>query len=282
MRLALYTFLLCFSFSRLSAQQALTANNNTSQSIAREIKVFKDIPMSASIMTVDDLGNVYVVKDKNNLVRYTENGDSSAFFRSVQNGEIGAVDASNPLKVVVYYPQYGKAVILDRMLALKNELDLKRLNIASSTVVASSADGNLWVYDRFNSRLIKIDEQLNQVGKSNDLRQEINKVPAPVFMKEGDRKLFMSDTTLGILTFDRYGNYINTLSIYGVKYLQVFGSQILYQHGDSLFSWDITSARSDNIIIPSSGQKIINSAIVRNNLYVLYPDKLVYYKLRKE
>ncbi len=65
------------------------------------LDIIREIPMKARLMTVDELGNVYVVRDNNALVRFNEKGDSSAFYRSVQNGDIGAVDASNPLRVVV-------------------------------------------------------------------------------------------------------------------------------------------------------------------------------------
>jgi len=233
-------------------------------------------------MTADETGNVYVVKSNNSLVRYNENGDSSAFYRSVQNGEIGAVDVTNPMRIVVYYPGYSKVVLLDRQLSQKNELDLRKLNIFTASVVASSADGNLWVYDQFNARLKKINEQLETVVQSNDIRIEANKVPSPSFMIERDWKVFLCDTAKGIFTFDRYGNYLNTLSIYGVKYLQVFGSQLLYSHEDTLFSWDLDRVSKNNLIIPQKENIIINAAIVRNTMYVLYADRLVLYRFAEQ
>src|SRR4051812_1226942 len=93
------------------------------------LSVIRAIPMQSRMMTVDELGNVYVVRKDNSLVKFTEAGDSSTFYRSVLNGEIGGVDATNPLRVVVYYPAYSKVVLLDRMLAPKSELDLKKMNI---------------------------------------------------------------------------------------------------------------------------------------------------------
>lgn len=234
--------------------------------------------MKARLMTVDELGNVYVVRTDNALVRFTENGDSSAFYRSIQNGDIGSVDALNPLRVMVYHPAYSKIVLLDRMLAPKAELDLRRLQITNPPVVAASADGNIWIYDQFNARLRKIDEQLNNVGESNDLRQEIQAVPRPSFMIERNWKLFLCDTASGIFTFDRYGNYINTISIFDVTYLQVFGTQLVYRHADSLMSWDLGRASFETILLPPNGP-VINAAIVRDRLYVLYADKLAIYLL---
>jgi len=264
-------FLFCLFFSFILSSKA-----------ADSLFVIRSIPMNARMMTVDELGNVYVVRNNNALVRFNENGDSSAFFRSVQNGEIGSVDASNPLRIVVYYPAYSRVTLLDRQLAQKNDLDLRRLNIANTSVVASSADGNLWIYDQFNARLRKVDEQLNEVVTSNDLRQETQLVPVPSFMIERDWKVFLCDTAKGIFIFDRYGNYVNTLSIYGVKHLQVFGTQLVYRHEDSLLSWDMGKVAADMLAIPGVAGRIINAAIVRNTMYVLYDDRLVLYRLKEE
>ena len=246
---------------------------------ADSLSVVRSIPMDARIMTVDDLGNVYVVRANNSLVKFTDVGDSSTFYRSVLNGDIGAVDATNPLRVVVYYPAYSKVILLDRMLAPKNELDLKKLNIVGNACVALSADGNLWVYDKFNVRLLKINEQLEQVGESNDLRQQLAEVPDPTYMVERERKVYLTDSTQGIYTFDQYGSYINTLALYGVGQLQVFGTQMVYRREDSLLSYDYKKVTDNVMMLPARGKEIVSAAISRSTLYVLYKDELVLYRM---
>ena len=244
-------------------------------------ELHRQIAIKGRFMTVDELGNVYVVRNDNTLMRYNENGDSTGFYRSVMNGEIGFVDATNPLRVVVYYPEYFKVVLLDRMLSQKNDLDLRKLHIANASVIASSADGNIWVYDRFNARLKKIDEQLNEVNQSNDLRQELQTVPTPYFMTERDWRVYLCDTTKGIFVFDRYGSYVNQYPITGVKYLQVQGSKFIYRKEDSLYSWDVDKVKNVTLPLPTE-EKIINAAIVRDKLYLLYKDKLTITKIASD
>lgn len=232
-------------------------------------------------MTVDETGNAYVVTNNNVLVRYNEQGDSANSYRSVQNGDIGFVDALNPLRILVYYPAYAKVVVLDRMLALKNELDLRRQNLFNTPALAASADGNIWAYDQFNARLKKINDQLEIVTQSNDLRQETQSVPSVSFLTERNWKVYMCDTANGIYTFDRYGNYVNTLAIYKVKKLQALGSRLIYRANDTLFAWDMDKVKSEALILPHKEWGIVDAALVRDTLYVLYADRLVYYNLGK-
>lgn len=242
----------------------------------------RTLPIKARFLTVDETGNAYLIRNDNALLRYDENGDSTGIFRSVQNGNLGFVDALNPLRLLLYYPEYSKLVLLDRMLTPRNELDLRKLGIMQTPVVASSADGNLWIYDQFNARLHKVDDQLREVYGSNDLRQETGVVPSPVFLTERDWKLYMSDTTKGIFVFDRYGNYVNTLSIPGISYCQIIGTKIIWLQNDTLIAWDMQYIKEQKLALPGLSEvKIKHAAILRDRLYVLYEHKMVWYRIRE-
>ncbi|MBL7719377.1 MAG: hypothetical protein JNL72_11115 [Flavipsychrobacter sp.] len=253
-----------------------------SASAADSLSLIKAIPMEARSMNVDEMGNVYVVRNDNSLVKFSDGGDSLTFYRSVLNGDIGQVDVTNPLRVVVYYPAYAKVILLDRMLAPKNELDLKKLHILGNATVALSADGNLWVYDKFNVRLLKIDEQLQQMGESNDLRQQLAEVPDPAYMIERERKVYMCDSLQGIYTFDQYGSYINTLEVYGVARLQVYGTQLVYRRADTLLSYDYKKIVDNRLALPARSTGIVSAAIGRHTLYVLYHNELVLYRMPEQ
>lgn len=246
---------------------------------ADSLMVVRALPLQARLLTVDEIGNAYIVRTDNNLVRYSENGDSTGFFRSVTNGDIGAVDATNPLRIILYYPDYGRLVLLDRMLAPKTELDLRRINVFNAPAVANSADGNIWIYDPFNARLRKINERGEEVSSGNDLRQQLEAVPAPSFMVERERRLYVSDTTQGIFVFDQYATYINRLPFTGIAYLQAYGTQLLYRSGSELISYELRDAREKVMALPEGSGRILNAALVRNRLYVLYENELVIYRL---
>ncbi|HTN45586.1 MAG TPA: hypothetical protein VL098_04510 [Flavipsychrobacter sp.] len=248
----------------------------------QRISLFKSIPVDARSFTVDELGNAYVIRKDNTLLRYNEKGDSTGFYKTVLNGELAFVDATNPLRILGYFPGYFKIILLDRMLSLKNEMDLRKLHIANASTIASSADGNVWVYDRFNARLKKIDEQLNVIQQSNDLRQELQMVPTPVFMTERDWKVYLCDTSRGVFIFDRYGNYVNMIPILHIAYLQLQGSKLIYRKDDSLYSWDTEKVKEERMPLPLRDTKILNATLTRDMLYVLYEGELVLYSVSED
>lgn len=245
-------------------------------------ELIKSIPAGkARMMSTDELGNVYLVRQDNGLIRYSSEGDSTGNFRSIQNGDLQWIDATNPLRVLLYYPAFSKVILLDRMLTVKNELDLKKLSIFNPPAVGMSADGRIWVYDFVNARLKKIDDQLNVVNTGNDMRQESATVPRPTALLERDTRVYLCDPANGIYTFDRFASYLNTLEIRKVKRLQAFGSQLIYRSGDSLRAYDLKTFSWKTIALPP-GPDLVDARVERNRLYLLFDDRLDIYRMRQE
>lgn len=245
-------------------------------------ELFTTIPTErARSITTDELGNVYLVREDNALIRYNPNGDSTGNFRSIQNGDLLWVDATNPMRILLYYPAFSKIILLDRMLTVKNELDLKKLNIFNAPAVGMSADGKIWIYDYVNARLKKIDDQLNVTNTGNDMRQESNTVPRPTALLERDARVYLCDSMNGIYTFDRFASYLNTLEITGVKQLQAFGSQLIYRNQDTLKAYNVKTLALKAIPLPARPD-FLEARIERNRMYFLFKDRLEFYNIANE
>ncbi len=236
------------------------------------------VPVAASNFTTDNTGKLYLVKPDNSLVRYNEKGDSTAAYNELKNGRLTSIDALNPLKLVLYYGNFSRVVLLDRMMALKNSIDLRTLGITATTVVAASSDGNMWVFDNNNARLKKMDEQLNVLFESNDLRQELSDVLQPVFMTEQDRKLYLCDTASGVFVFDRYGTYITTYPIKNCKQLQIFGDKMVYPLGESLVVYDMIGFKESRIPLPNN-HDIRGVRVERGKLFIWRNQRVDIYAL---
>jgi len=247
---------------------------------AQELILFRTLPISARYLTTDGVGNIYVVLPDNTIVRYDENGDSTGNYKSVINGSIGQVDATNPLRILVFYPDYNKLVLLDKMLTPISEVAIQHIAPSGTRVVASAADGAIWMYDGFQAQLKKIDITLQKVISSNDLRQELQTVLTPNFMVEYNRQVYMSDTAKGIYIFDRFGNFVQSIPLQGIYYFQPMGSHIVYLKNDTLFAWDMEKIKSATLHIPQRKNLPRMASLVRDKLYVLFDDALQIFLLK--
>lgn len=246
------------------------------------LPIIKSIPIEANNLQVDELGNAYVLRKDNALIKYNEKGDSVANYIALNNGQLSFIDVTNPLRLLLYYPRFAKLVLLDRMLAPKGELNLRKLNLLNSNVIASSAEGNLWVYDQFSATLNKLDMELNYIVRGNDLRQQLSELPTPHYMVERERKVFMADSTQGVLIFDQYGTYLNTLALSGIRQMQIVGNQIIYRKENVLYAYDFQSFNETTLMIPhTDSDQIIHAVICRNVLYVLYQNRLDKFQVQK-
>lgn len=241
--------------------------------------IIKSIPVVAQTIEVDELGSVYVLRSDNLLLKYNEHGDSLANYNALSNGQLTSIDVTNPLRIMLYYARYAQLVLLDRMLAPKTELNVRKLNLLNANVIAASAEGNLWIYDQFSATLNKLDMELNYIIKGNDLRQQLSELPKPVALLERNRRVYLVDSAQGIFIFDQYGSYINTIPILGLTHLQVVANQLVYRKANELIVYDMDQIEERRFALPPLPHLTIRSALLSHNiLYVLYSDRLVLYQ----
>ncbi|QLH46710.1 MAG: hypothetical protein HWD58_14410 [Bacteroidota bacterium] len=124
---------------------------------AQEIRLelLKSISVSAKSFTTDATGNVYLIRGSNELIKYNASGDSVGIFNEVRRGRITQVDATNPLRVILFLAESGQVMLLDNLLSLKNQFRLTDMGIFNAPCLANSADGDIWVYDRYSCFLVE-------------------------------------------------------------------------------------------------------------------------------
>jgi len=172
--------------------------------------------------STDNLGNLYLLTTSNQIKKVNEKGDSIAVYNDVKRyGKIFSIDATNPLKVLVYYKEFLTVVVLDRLLNVRTAIDLRKHNILQVTALTSSYDNNIWLYDELDSKLKKIDDNGNVLLESTDFRQIFDSVPAPTVMYDRDGLLYLYDTRNGLMVFDYYGGKKNNYQLLHLSDLQV-------------------------------------------------------------
>ncbi len=185
---------------------------NLTQEIKGEIKDF----------SVDNLGNIYLIMPNNQIKKLTAKGDSIAVYNDIKRyGNIYSIDVTNPLKVLIYFKDFSTIVVLDRLLSVRNVIDLRKQNILQVKAVASSYDNNIWLYDELDGKLKKIDDAGSVLLESTDFRQVFDPAPSPEAIYDRDGQLYLYDPKKGLMIFDYYGASKNNLQLLNYSDVQV-------------------------------------------------------------
>jgi hypothetical protein len=222
------------------------------------VSLVKTYPLEIKDYTADNLGNIYLLTSTNQIKKINEKGDSIAVYNDVRRyGKIFSIDASNPLKILVYYKDFSTIIVLDRLLNVRNTIDLRRQNILQVRAVTSSYDNNIWLYDEMDSKIKKIDDNGRVRLESNDFRQVYKDVPSPEVIYDRDGQLYLYDRKKGLLVYDYYGAQKNNFPLNGLSDVQVIDKNT------------ITARDSSHIILfkPGSLQLLSFTAFKQQSLF---------------
>lgn len=243
--------------------------------------LIKTIKADIVDFAVDNLDNIYIITSKNQLKKLSANGDSIAVYNDVKKfGQLSYIDASNPLKILAYYRDFGTIVMLDRFLNVRNTIDLRKQNIFSVKAVAQSYDNKIWVYDEMENKLKKIDEEGKLLLETSDFRLLFDKTPSPQMIFDHDGFLYIYDPLQGVFVFDYYGALKNKILITVWQNFKVSGNYIFGSNGDILHRYEISTFRLDEWKMPEAISQSLSFDFTASRLYALKKDEIEIYSFR--
>ncbi len=193
-----------------------------------ELVILFSIPSKSDFFTTDNFGNSYLIKG-DEMKKYSATGELLKVYSAKSLGKITTIDASNPLRVLVFYKEFSSIVFLDDLLSQNGDpLNLMDLSLEQSDVVCSSFNNGLWFFDRQNANLIRMDENLQTVVNTGNLNQLLNLKMKPNFMMEYDGFVYVNNPEQGIMVFDIYGTFSKTIPIKNLKSFQVKEDKLFY------------------------------------------------------
>lgn len=239
------------------------------------VALLQSYSIKSELAVADNFGNFYVA-GKNRLAKYSTEGKYLFPYEEFRYGKIGAIDPTNPLKLMVYFPDFSTAVFLDKFLSPLSTLNFFELGYQNITAVASSVDGKVWFYDNVDFKLKKIDETGKVFRESQPLNLILKQTPYPNFMLERDNQVYMNDPQLGILVFDFYGSYGKTIPLKGLIKFQVTQGNIVYFKEQKLKSYTPSTFETKEVQLPDTA-RLTNALISKDKLLLLKPDSVFFY-----
>ena len=231
--------------------------------------------------TVDNLGNLYVLNQTGQLKKMGPAGESIAVFNNVrQYGKIHFIDVTNPLKVLLYFKDFGTVVILDRFLNARATLDLRRRQLFQVKSIGQAYDNNIWVFDELESKLKRVGEDGRIIDQSADFRLIFDSMPSPSFIVDQNKLVYLYDATKGVYLFDYYGAFKNRIRFTGWTDFSVINNTLFGRDAGMLYRYEPGTLNLLQYPIPVAMQNARKIKIMPGNLYLLRDHQLEVYSYR--
>lgn len=239
------------------------------------------IPGKFRMFEVDVLGNIYAISQNDQFRKFSERGDSLGIWNDVrQYGKPTSVDVSNPMRILVFFQPFSTIVVLDRLLTFRHALNLRKSNIFSASCIGNSYDNHIWVFDEFEFKLKKLDDEGRILFESADWRLLFDDAPTPKKLTDQRNELFFFDNEKGLFVFDYYGSFRRSIPSFkyegpGVSKPYLYGSR-----SDSLFLIDPEKGTTQSLFIPQKTKLNSERKIENGKLYVLEEDGIRIFQLK--
>jgi len=219
---------------------------------------------------VDNLGNIFLVNEAGELKKLNARGDSMAVFNDVKRyGKLYSIDVTNPLKVLLYYRDFGTIVALDRFLNIRNSIDVRRRDIMRSQAVAQSFDNGVWIYDELAGKLKRLDDNGVVISETADFRLLFEDPPTPVQIADADRLVYLYDPAKGLFVLDYFGTVRNRVALLGWQEMQVIGNRVIGRKDHVLESYVPGSLQLAQQVLPASWTDIQKLQVTIDKIYCL-------------
>lgn len=130
-------------------------------------------------------------------------------FSQLSWGPIRLVDATNPMKILVFYKEAARLVFLDNTLSPNGDpLDLIALGYDQTELACTSFDNGLWLYDRLNFRLVRLNASLAPSVVVPNLNQVLSSDLQFCRLAERNNRLYLFSTKGEVFVFDVYGSFL--------------------------------------------------------------------------
>lgn len=185
---------------------------------------------------IDALGNHYVVTEEMQIIKYNPKGTIRNTYNNNRLGSIGRLDVSNPFLILVYYPQYQTAVLLDNNLSESGRIRFSDIGIGNIRSAAVSDDNNLWVFDEGARNIIKVSTNGHILFKGIPCFNFDIDDSRPFEIMQRGGYLYICQPDLPIRIFDIYGKWVKSLLLDNFQAMIYLDKIIYYKADNKIYS----------------------------------------------
>lgn len=217
---------------------------------------------------VDSHGNI-LINTSREILKFDNKGNIIAKWTPPATNNIIYIDASDNLRVLVFYPESYQISVLDRhLLEIAYPLDLTISGIYDITKVCRSISGGIWaadmqtntIYELQNNLRINLSFSFSNYGHVSEIKK----------MVAYDQQLWFLMTDSTWLVLDFFGQYLTRHYQKGLEKSQISKQNVHFIDEDNLYSYDIKLKDCKKV-----GSNITSSkgCFIYTNLLYLFEDE---------
>gem|GEM_PF-4035803 len=181
------------------------------------------------------MGNIYSLNSENEINKTAIDKQFNYLYDNTELGTINYIDVSNPLSILVGHPEFQTINVLDVTLRETAKIYLPDSEVVSDSLAfCRSNDGNIWVYDDFETRIVKLGEASEIIEFGERLIEYTGIIPRVSSMVQGKRYILLNAPLDGIIVLDQFGKYMKTLPFKGLDRIFLINNNLLYQRDGAL------------------------------------------------
>ncbi|HBF88806.1 MAG TPA: hypothetical protein DDX39_09205 [Bacteroidales bacterium] len=217
---------------------------------ANDFEKKSEIKFEGQYFTTDKLGFIYVV-NKESIKKYTPEGILKHTYSNAKYSEISSIDATNPMRILVFYKEFNQVLFLDNTLSeIRSAISLDDLNVESPELVCSSYDSGFWVFNGFTKQLLYFNNNLQLIHKGVEIGSMLKENSLPTFIIEKNNQVFLNMSNQETFVFDRFGNFKSIIYADIAKDFQVIDNNLYFFSNQHLIKLDHVLLKTDTLNIP--------------------------------
>jgi len=220
--------------------------------ITIQAQLLHEVAVPIKYAITDKMQQVYIVTPDDVVIKYDQRGREMGRYTNNYLGDLEIVDPTNPINVVLYYPDLQTLVTLDVTMNEISRTNLVSYGFFNIEAICSTNDGNIWLMDGMEFRLKKINRNGRILYSSENLMIMLGQPFKPIQLLERNNRVFALDKEMGIYVFDNMGNFDRRFDIRGVTYFQMFGNNIFYLHNGVPQFFDTQFFMNNRLTLPVS------------------------------
>lgn len=244
-------------------------------SVAQPWRLAGVVHRAPDFFTTDRLRNLYL-SSSDGLFLYDDSCTLRHAFTEKTFGSISSVDATDPLKILVFNAAFRKITLLDSRLIIQSSMSLYDLGIARPDLICTSPNKGYWVFDGRDKKLVKFNDQFKKIMEGDPLTRYAANLN-PDYLTETSQWIFLNNPPGDILVLDKYGTYYKTIRSGCSSSIQADGGKIFCMTDDSLKTIDVNTGESTALPLPQT-EGVKQCRFESGRLFISFKDSIAVYE----